>query len=418
MKVARFISAALGFCVSSCSIMGSDPAMLNGVGTDLYTSTLPQRAINIESYAGNICYAASLSYQLQSRQPVCDYSKFGSGDWNVFVQMGMYDIDQRCDSYLEWLDVVKRTRAPITNQINATGRLTGQIIGLSGAAVSAMTIVSAAFGYAADTFSNIQSSLLLELDHSTVQSVVYGVQRRLRTEIASNPVASKPQALTQLRTYLRSCMPFTIATEANTQLSALGLGASPTSVSLLSVPAGSRPPLTSHSRPGRTPLTPGLEGYTAVLAPDLVSKKGVTVEKLRLALSHLCVDTGATTVSNARTKASIGWFQQLHDGPAGRTGQLNSADITRLAEERTTCDGEISKNWFEKERFPTGIGDAQDLLDALNKKTSSTLTAKSSQGDIRAAIAKYRNDYHHGGGDELDPDTTNKLLNPTEVQNM
>ncbi|PCK77504.1 hypothetical protein [Rhizobium sophoriradicis] len=322
----------------------------------------------------------------------------------------MYDIDQRCDKYLQWLDTAKRTREPITNQISATGRLTGQILGITGSPVSVLTMVSAAFGYTADTFSNIQSSLLIELDHSTVQSVVYGVQKRLRTEIASQSIGSKPQALLLLRTYLRSCMPFTIATEVNTQLSALGRGAQTPGELLNAEPAVFRPPATHNTKPGPTPPITGLEPYKAILDPEVITGKLVTPDRLRLALIALCVETGADTVNSKRTKTSIGWYKTLKDAnaPASKKELLSYKNIAALSNDYKSCDGIVSKNWFEKTTYPNGFNSDQKLVDALNAATNLNLGPASKPEDFRAAIKAYRKD----GSDELDPALLDKLKPP------
>src|SRR5690606_24064523 len=99
----------------------------------------------------------------QAGSPTCDM------DWNLFVQAGMNDIDQRCDGYLAWLDDRRRSNDTILGQINITEGTTQTILLATEASALAIGAVGAAFGFARNTFSNINSRLLTEVNHSTVQ---------------------------------------------------------------------------------------------------------------------------------------------------------------------------------------------------------------------------------------------------------
>jgi hypothetical protein len=72
--------------------------------------------------------------------------------------------------------------------------------------------VGIAFGLAADTFTNISSRLLLEVNHSTVQSVVLGYQADFRAKNLKVIIDNRPAAIYLLRSYLRLCMPYSIET--------------------------------------------------------------------------------------------------------------------------------------------------------------------------------------------------------------
>ncbi|MBY5515656.1 hypothetical protein [Rhizobium leguminosarum] len=391
MRGAVAILAALGLFLSSCSADDNYSLATSGIGTELYSPGLPNRARNLEVYAGFICYEASIPYDLQGIQPVCNYSAFRSGDWNSFVQMGVADIDQRCDSYLQWLDSAKRRREPVTNQLAGTGRLTNQILALTGASVGVLNAVSVAFGYASDTYLNIQSSLLIELDHSTVQSVVYGVQTRLKDEIASRPVSSKPEAIQILRTYLRSCMPFTISTEVNTQLSALGRGA-PVTGDLLTTETipFRRFPSKPLDKPGRTPAPEGIEAYSVILDPDLLKNNLVGAGAVRQALAALCVKTTPTSRPDVRTTRSIQWYKSFKDAntPENKRELLTYQNIQQLNDDPRRCSKNFPRNWFEKVNFPQG-GLAADALfiKKLNEIVpDAKLTAASNDTTVRATI--------------------------------
>jgi hypothetical protein len=134
----------------------------------------------------------------------------------LIVQAGMNDIDRRCDAWLTWLDDKARSSGPIHQQILLTQTATTAILGATLAnPVTAVTVVGAAFGFAASTFSNVHSRLVFQLEKSTVQKVVLQRQQDYRSALPTN-INNKPAAIYALRQYLRLCMPMTIETEVNT----------------------------------------------------------------------------------------------------------------------------------------------------------------------------------------------------------
>ena len=139
----------------------------------------------------------------------------------LFVQAGMNDIDQRCDAYLQWLDARRRFSTAAMQQISDTRTATEAIMGFTGANVKAISVVGAAFGFAAQTFTNLNTRLLLQVNQATVQSLVLTRQREYREDIRKRLVDSRPMALHALRSYLRPCMPMTIETEINVTVTAL-----------------------------------------------------------------------------------------------------------------------------------------------------------------------------------------------------
>ncbi len=97
------------------------------------------------------------------------------------------------------------------------GAATSGIMGVAGAGTQAIAIVATAFGLAGQSYANWNSRLLLDVDHSTVQAVVFGRQQQYRTDNASliGAVSDRPGAIYLLRQYLRLCMPITIETQIN-----------------------------------------------------------------------------------------------------------------------------------------------------------------------------------------------------------
>jgi hypothetical protein len=136
-------------------------------------------------------------------------------NWPVFVQAGMNDIDLRCDGFLTWLDARRRDKEPVLNEISALSTATHSIMMVTAASQKSLGIVVAAFGLATDTYTNWNSRLLLAINQSTVQEVVYTSQSKFREKINTFRITDQPTAIYLLRNYLRLCMPTTIEAAVN-----------------------------------------------------------------------------------------------------------------------------------------------------------------------------------------------------------
>jgi hypothetical protein len=186
-----------------------------GVGTDLYWSGLPQATQLQDIYVGLICRQAGLPVLQIGDAVACDYTAIRSSEWSLFVQAGMNDIDLRCDNYLTWLDSKRRSSGPIHQQILDTQNAAAAILVATEAGAKAIALVGTAFGFAAHTFTNINSRLLFELDQSTVQTVVLTRQNQFRLALPTS-IDNRAAAIYALRSYLRLCLPMTIETQVNT----------------------------------------------------------------------------------------------------------------------------------------------------------------------------------------------------------
>ena len=202
----RFFAMVLvGVCLL-LTATGCDPVtdrryFTEGAGVDLYT---PDRANQVElqnQYIAFICDQAG---------PDC------GGSWAVFVEAGMNDIDQRCDAFLIWLDARRRDREPVLAELSALNTAAHTIMTVSGVGPKSLEIVTAAFGLATSTYTNWSSRLLIAINQSTVQDVVYTSQKQFREKIGSWPVNDRPTAIYLLRNYLRLCLPTTIEANINT----------------------------------------------------------------------------------------------------------------------------------------------------------------------------------------------------------
>lgn len=211
----------LALAVSGCQPSLDGRYMREGAGTTLAWEGLGEATRLQENYIGYICQQAGLAGGAGPCVPL------DGRDWTIFVQAGLNDIDVRCDAYLAWLDDKRRSTAPILQELSDLRTAATAIMAVTGAGVDAIAIAGAAFGLASNTFTNLRSRLVLEVNHSTVQAVVLSAQNRLRTEILAARIDNRPAALHALRQYLRACMPFTIETEINTTITAFERGDAP-----------------------------------------------------------------------------------------------------------------------------------------------------------------------------------------------
>jgi hypothetical protein len=204
---------ALAMLVSGC-----DPNdrnyFHNGIGTELYTPDTASATDLQNIYLDNLC-RQSESF-VGPDVPSCAQQLVPANRWPVIVQAGLNDIDARCDSYLAWLDQKKRENAGILTEIGATRFAVDALTNPAVVTVSpvALAAVSAAFGLATSTVSNF-NSLLLQVDHTTVQSVVFVNRRIFRENLLKLPIDNKPMAVHALRSYLTICMPMTISANIN-----------------------------------------------------------------------------------------------------------------------------------------------------------------------------------------------------------
>jgi len=253
------VCAGIAFTVAGCDPLTDRRYNREGVGTELYTSEVAAATEAQDHYVAYICNQAGLAAQN------CAIDTFSPTTWTLFVQAGMNDIDQRCDAYLTWLDAQRRDREPVLRQLATMAAATQSIMTVSGAGTDSLTIVAEAFGLASATYSNWNSRLLLAVNQSTVQTVVYSRQTQFRDTIKNEAVPDRPRAIYLLRNYLRICMPTTIEADINTSMTLVQRGDPQTakdnpvvktagSARILDVtkpiPAGPKPPAPSSDRRG------------------------------------------------------------------------------------------------------------------------------------------------------------------------
>lgn len=186
--------------VSACDPVTERGYITEGAGANLYSPDGAKQAQLLNEYIQFICSQAGQN---------C------GGNWKAFVQAGMNDIDQRCDGFLLWIDARRRDREPVLAEISAINTAVHTIMTVTGSNPDALNIVTAAFGLASATYANWNSRLLIAVNQSTIQQVVYDSQGDYRKKIQDWAVPDQPTAVYLLRNYLRLCMPTTIEATIN-----------------------------------------------------------------------------------------------------------------------------------------------------------------------------------------------------------
>ena len=258
---------ALAIVVSlSVVVAGCDPSQeykfyTQGIGTELPSQTILADTALQDAYLEALCDQAGL--------PSC-LPAIGSRNWAPIVQAGMNDIDQRCDAFLGWLDEKRRNQEPILNELHAVSAASQAIMNVAGAGANPITIVGLAFGLASDSFTNLRSSLLFEVDKSTVETIVVNAQNRYRADLWNQPaIDNRASAVYALRSYLRICTPYTIANQINTTVTLVerGAGANVINVPMVDAQIVRSTTIRSATAPITVIPTPPHQTYEGSLAP-------------------------------------------------------------------------------------------------------------------------------------------------------
>ncbi len=365
MQAIRWIFAAclFSFALASCN----SPRTGTGVGADLYTASLPADTEAQDQYVAAICAQAGGRVVQLTNSVDCNTED----GWSAFVQAGMNDIDARCDAYLVWLDARKRQSKSILKQIGDTQDTTTTLVGIAAPGSSAITILTSVFGLAKNTFDNINTSQLLEaMDHSTVQSVVLRRQQEFRSAILNKSPRNRPAAIYVLRSYLRICMPITIATDINTTISSFDRGNNDPGALVdgdyVAQALTASQPIVVRELP--RPTIP-----FAMTKAEL----SLNVGDFNAIQASLCLTPG--TGFTAETRDGIRVYKRAADpnGAAPADGLLSPAEAGKLmkfARERKACpkdeQGNLKfANYFERQLFDRDHGAelVQSLQMALNQ---------------------------------------------------
>jgi hypothetical protein len=409
----------VAWCVGLALLMsGCDPNdriyFRDGIGTQLYTAETASATELQNIYLDYLCRQSN-SF-IGADAPSCAQQIVPPNAWPVIVQAGLNDIDARCDSYLAWLDQKRRENAAILTEIGAVrfavDALTNpNIAGVSGVGLAA---ISAAFGLATSTVNNF-NSLLLQVDHTTVQTVVVGNRQVFREDLlkVSSSIDNKPAAIHTLRTYLSICMPMTISANINSTVTVFKqTGIAPGSGPIIPTIGA---PLTARQeiqRPIRT--INSNEDHRKIIAD--FDPKIHSVGFVQNILKRLCAPASEVSSVTSKTNARIMAYQQnLRDSGDTKvrpTGKLTTRELG-LVGEKPVCPTDKFQNLYEEDNFPRGIADV-DLVLLMNKKLPQDrqLDSKATVAQIRSRIPDLRSTLDAQlklKGDQLTKDLSDQL---------
>ena len=384
------IGTAVGCLAVALMLVGCDPNeryyLREGIGTKLYTTDTASATELQNIYLDYICSQAN-SY-IGAVAPSCP--QFVTPlTWPVIVQAGLNDIDTRCDSYLAWLDQKKRENSAILAEIGsvrfAVDALTNPAI--AGASAVGLAAISAAFGLATNTVNNF-NSLLLQVDHTTVQTVVVTNRRIFREELLkiSAAIDNKPAAIHTLRTYLSICMPMTIAANINSTVTVYQqtgfVGGGNIKPPTLGAPFTARQEIRQPDRPINSDIQ-----YKKIIAEfdPKVHSTGFAQNILKRLCAPPSELANVTSKTNARIMAYQQNLQDTGDPNSRPTGKLTPRELG-LVGQKPICQIDKYQNLYEAENFPKGIADA-GLIANMNKKLG---PASQLTGDVTAAMVRSR----------------------------
>jgi hypothetical protein len=404
-------------------VAGCDPNernyFRNGIGTQLYTAETASVTEFQNIYLDYLCRQSVSS--IGADAPGCAQIVQANA-WPIIVQAGLNDIDARCDSYLAWLDQKRRENAAILAEISAVrfavDALTNpNIAGVSGVGLAA---ISAAFGLATGTVNNF-NSLLLQVDHTTVQTVVTGNRRAFRQDLLrfSSSIDNKPAAIHTLRSYLSICMPMTIAANINSTVTVFKqTGVAPGAGPMLPTVAA---PFTPRERFVERPSPPidrvkTVPGAETIIDGYPANRLIYTPEVIDNILVGLCAPQSELTQITGITKALLNIWEQTDTQNSTLDGKIGSDRERRAIIALTPCPtGTL--NAFERRTFATGP-DVALLVTLLNKvPLSGELPAAATLSDSRSRIALVRRSCFAGKLSKL-PDSMNAQVTPDLMKEL
>jgi hypothetical protein len=356
LRFVGLVLAILATALSGCDSPGGGTLLRQGIGTDLSHSGLAQATTLQDRYVALICRQAGLG-AFASEEDCADQG-FRAAEWSAFVQAGMNDIDARCDAYLAWLDERRRSAGPILQQISDLRTATTAILALSGVGVDPIAIVSAAFGLASGTFTNVNGRLLLQLDQSTVQAVVLSRQTEFRQMLRApdQRIANRPDAIHVLRSYLRICSPFTIETDINTTITTLARGGAAAvdrqAPLVETTPSVALRPEAPFRQPPRAPQ-PRIDPYTAIVTN--YNPNVHTEQRVGHALAVVCVhgrERGTVPAHAAELIAIYERAIQVSATPGIENRKFDPVELSEIAALEPCA--RMHLNYFERANFRDG----------------------------------------------------------------
>jgi len=383
-------SVCLGLLLSACDT--TDTRYFRyGIGTDLYSEDIVATTQYQDIYLTELCrQTLSLTSTTEGQ---CVNVQLSPNDWNLLVQAGLNDVDRRCDSYLAWLDDRRRTNTAVLKELGDLTVASQAIMRVAGVSANPITLAGLAFGLAADTFINVNSRLLLEVDKTTVQTLVLQRRNNYRVGLQSVRVENRPAAVYALRSYLNICTPFTIETDINSTVTVFQMGGSA---------ALNRPPLIDPTIVSGMTIQRSRDTVQKTQFTDEQKKKvtQATVTDIQLAL---CVPVRDGIPSDATIEA-VRQYLVAQKRPVPKEIDLTSNDLRQVLQAPVNDVGDCKKakfkNGFEVGRYGVPAQGHEARIKVLQRKMGLLLAAKKSplkveqtgifDDDTRKAIQEIR----------------------------
>jgi hypothetical protein len=392
------IAALVGLALLVAGCDTSDSKYFRyGIGTDLYSADIVETTQYQDIYLTELCRQALPL--LSTTESACLNSALGQNEWDLIVQAGLNDVDRRCDSYLAWLDDRRRTNNAVLKELGDITVASQAIMRVSGVSANPITLAGLAFGLATDTFTNINSRLLLEVDKTTVQTLVLRRRNDYRLQLQDVRVTNRPAVVHALRSYLTICTPFTIETDINStvtvfqQVGSAGLDRKGPLVSPVTIAPSA--PLRAAQTIAQPPRPP-IHQPSVTLAPFFLET--LSQEDVDRALNGLCVNKNTTSAANQVNLVAdlIKIYQDAVGSPGGKLSKQDRETITKQV------DCGVALNYFEKTTFANTANDqarrisanaVKSLVGFLNNSNAGgTLDAGATLTDARSKIALVRAD--------------------------
>lgn len=396
--------------LGGCSAEDGFRQYAGAVGPDLYSRQTVRNTALLSAYTANICTQAGLAAGGQ-----CSIGT--PNDWKNFVDMGLYDIDQRCDAFLDSLYYKDKTNDAILGQIADTGTFTRAILDITASSATSLKVVAAAFDIAGSTFRNTNRTLLQALDPTTVKSIVFRRQQDIKKQIYGTTISNKPQALHALRTYLRVCMPFTIEMEANALLTSAQwtnrMGESP-----IEFRAQPRTSEDIVRKPDRGSTLGTDEQVIAMFGPG----SGRTLESVKAVQRKLCAPADGKVGS--RTKTAVALYYEYKGTAPDAAVLVSDTQAKNILGIPRDCNGDLYLNYAERVYLDAGawsgfveVFNKKALPDAQLSAASYDVSSRSDsefRGRIRALKQhlNYQETLADGDMSQITPKFMNVLVSP------
>lgn len=423
MRGFGIVAGCVGLAMLASGCDPNDRAYFRGgIGTDLYTVDTATATELQNVYLDQLCRQSRPI--VGAAVPSCSDAVLGPAEWPLLVQAGMNDIDQRCDAYLSWLDQKKRETAGVLTEIAAVrvavDAITNPAIA-TGISPLGLAAIAAAFGLATSTFNNI-NSLLLQVDHTTVQSVVFMNRRTFREDVRSLAITNKPFVVHVLRSYLQICMPMTIAANINSTVTVFQNTGGVVPIRPMVAPPVAPAAVVVTRQVVAAPATARtvVNAPTPVAAPKFSDVYRNYLEAPNASISNpyvegvlraLCVDK-SDFASVPKVKDLISAYEAgIHQGSsrARANGLLDAAEMRDL-NSMGACPGDF-RNAYERITFPSAT--AMGLAGPLSRVSGiGPVTENTPLRDLRGKIKQARQALKLSDPlvpDQITPDLFDKL---------